>query len=76
VENTSGPTTTPGTEAEQDDTFGYAVAVYEGDYGNKARPQPGTLAGAVGHDLPAGVVQEVRNAELLVRLIISSPWPF
>jgi hypothetical protein len=41
----------------EDDNVGYAAALYEGDFGNKGRPQPGTPANAVGRD-PASIVTD------------------
>lgn len=42
------------------DTVGHAIALYEGDPGNKGRPRPGVPANAAGGD-PANVVTGTLN---------------
>jgi hypothetical protein len=51
------------------ETVGYAVAVYEGDAGNKGRPQPGTPANAAGRD-PAHVIPDTLGV-----YVVPAFWP-
>lgn len=49
-----------------DDTHGYAAGLYTGDYGSKARPQPGVPANAVGRDPASIVTGTIHNAQTLI----------
>lgn len=42
------------TSARMDDTTGFAVGLYEGDFGNKGRPQPGPTPNATGSSAISG----------------------
>jgi hypothetical protein len=54
---------------------GYAVALYEGDAGNKGRPQPGTPANAAGRD-PASVVSGTGHNLYTLLCLIRPSLPF